>query len=310
MALELRPLALGELLDRSFTIYRHHFWLFVGIMAVPSVLTLMMSLLMILTAATLAPGAEPNAALDMRRMMWALGIMGAVAVTLVVYFVAYSVALGAATIAVSQIYQDRPGTIRTTFAALKGKVGRLTLLLLLVAIRVFGLAFIGMVIVGFLAAALGAAVSPILSALVAIPALFVVACVVIWFVLRYSVTVPVAVLEDESATDAIARSVQLTEGNLGRVFVLMLFTVVITYAVLLLFQGPFAAVGIIAGPESTIAFWSDLLGALSGAIGSAVTSPLTVVAYSVLYYDLRVRKEGLDLDVMLAKLGPAGTDPQ
>jgi hypothetical protein len=33
-----------------------------------------------------------------------------------------------------------------------------------------------------------------------------------------------------------------------------------------------------------------------------------VVAFAVLYYDLRVRKEGLDLDVMLAKLGPTGTN--
>src|SRR5271169_5669056 len=32
---ELRPLSLGELLDRTFSLYRRHFWLFVGIMAIP-----------------------------------------------------------------------------------------------------------------------------------------------------------------------------------------------------------------------------------------------------------------------------------
>ena len=31
---ELRPLSLGELLDRTFSYYRSHFWLFVGIMAI------------------------------------------------------------------------------------------------------------------------------------------------------------------------------------------------------------------------------------------------------------------------------------
>ena len=35
-ATELRPLTLGELLDRTFQLYRNHFWLFVGIMAIPS----------------------------------------------------------------------------------------------------------------------------------------------------------------------------------------------------------------------------------------------------------------------------------
>jgi hypothetical protein len=308
MALDLRPLTLGELLDRSFSIYRHHFWLFVGIMAVPSVLALAMSLLMVLAGASLAVGGEANAALDVGRIVWILGIVCAIAVTVAVYFVTYSVALGATTIAVSQIYLDRPGTIRSAFAALRGKVGRLTLLFLLVALRIFGLAFLGVLGV-FLIAALSGLVSPILSGVIVVAGMLGIIGLCFWFVLRYAVTVPVAVLENESATDAIGRSVQLTEGNRGRVFVLLLFTIVIAYAVLFIFQGPFAAIGMMAGPETATYFWSNLLSSISGAIGSALTSPLTVVAYAVLYYDLRVRKEGLDLDVMLAKLGPAGTDP-
>ena len=32
MSVELCPLSLGELLDRTFTSYREHFWTFVGIM--------------------------------------------------------------------------------------------------------------------------------------------------------------------------------------------------------------------------------------------------------------------------------------
>ncbi len=34
-ALDLRPLSLGELLDRTFFLYRRHFLLFIGIAAVP-----------------------------------------------------------------------------------------------------------------------------------------------------------------------------------------------------------------------------------------------------------------------------------
>ena len=34
--IDLRPLSLGELLDRTFSLYKKHFWLFVGIMAIPS----------------------------------------------------------------------------------------------------------------------------------------------------------------------------------------------------------------------------------------------------------------------------------
>ena len=30
---DLRPLSVGEILDRTFTLYRRHFWLFIGIAA-------------------------------------------------------------------------------------------------------------------------------------------------------------------------------------------------------------------------------------------------------------------------------------
>jgi hypothetical protein len=33
--LDLRPLSLGEMLDRTFSLYRGHFWLFIGINSVP-----------------------------------------------------------------------------------------------------------------------------------------------------------------------------------------------------------------------------------------------------------------------------------
>jgi hypothetical protein len=34
-ALDLRPLSLGELLDRTFSLYRRNFWLFLGILRIP-----------------------------------------------------------------------------------------------------------------------------------------------------------------------------------------------------------------------------------------------------------------------------------
>ena len=37
-ALDLRPLSLGELLDRTFFLYRRHFLLFVGIAAMPQLI--------------------------------------------------------------------------------------------------------------------------------------------------------------------------------------------------------------------------------------------------------------------------------
>jgi hypothetical protein len=42
--LDLRPLSLGELLDRTFFLYRRHFLLFAGIAAIPYSLFLIVNL--------------------------------------------------------------------------------------------------------------------------------------------------------------------------------------------------------------------------------------------------------------------------
>ena len=50
-ALDLRPLSLGELLDRTFFLYRRHFLLFIGIASIPYLLLL--AILLALTVNTL-----------------------------------------------------------------------------------------------------------------------------------------------------------------------------------------------------------------------------------------------------------------
>jgi hypothetical protein len=310
VAFDLRPLTLGELLDRSFSIYRHHFWLFVGIMALPSLLALGLGVLVAIM--TPIPQITGSGTLETgpRLGMGVGGVLlfiGAALVATIIYFITYAIALGATTVAVSQIYMDTPGTIRSAYAPLRGKAGRLALLFLLVSLRLFAVAFIGLLALS-VSAAIAGLLSPILFGVVFVFGLLAVAILSVWIGLRYAVAIPVAVLEDESATEAIGRSVLLTEGSLLRVFALALFSMMVTYAVLLIFQGPFAFVGVMAGPDTSTYFWANLAGTVSGAIGGAFTSPLMVVAFAVLYYDLRVRKEGLDLDVMLSNLRTPATE--
>jgi hypothetical protein len=227
----------------------------------------------------------------------------------VVYFITYAVALGATTVAVSQIYMGQPLSIRAAYAPLRGLVGRLALLLLLVSIRLVGIVLLLFAFIGF-AGALAAAGSPIVAGVIMLAGGFGMFMLWIWVVLRYAVSVPAAVLEDESATEAIRRSIVLTKGSLLRVFVLVTFTMVITYAVLAVFQGPFLFAAAMAGPDSSAFFWMNLLGTVTGSIGGAFTAPLMIVAFAVLYYDLRVRNEGLDLQLMLAGLdAPADAAP-
>ena len=308
MLLDLRPLTLGELLDRSFSLYRHHFWLFVGIMALPSLLGLSFGLLVALfSPQPVSPESveQVNPAEILGAVLW----FGAVAIgMLAVYFVTYAVALGATTVAVSQLYTGRSTSIREAYVPLKGRVGRLAWLLLLVSVRLIGIVLFIVILIGF-AGGLAAVGFPVIAGIAIFVAAIASAFLWVWLLLRYAVCVPAVVLEDATATAALRRSVQLTRGSLLRVFALMAFAMIITYAVLAVFQGPFLVVGAMAGPESSTFFWMNLLGTITGSVGGAFTAPLMIVAFAVLYYDLRVRHEGLDLQLMLAGLeapvGPA-----
>jgi hypothetical protein len=312
MSFDLRPLTLGELLDRAFTLYRRHFWLFVGLMAMPSTIMLLASLALQLlvplttTAASQGPDIDETAVTKMVGFM-AIFVVGVV-MFMLAYWIAYMVALGASTVAVSEIYVGRPATIASSYGHMRGRIGRLLLLSLFVGLRVFGI-FLGfMVIVIVLGVGAAIVARPLGGLIIGLGMIgSVVACGL--YTLRFAVSVPALVLEDVSAGEAIRRSIALIRGSLGRTVVLVLFTMIITYAAMALFQGPFAVGAMMAGPESRTAFWLNLAGAVTGALAGAVSGPLMIIALALLYYDVRIRKEGLDLDVMIASLDPQGPPP-
>jgi len=110
MTTELRPLSFGELLDRTFSYYRSHFWVFVGIMAIPQILLVAVALL---TDVLTQPVASVDVELLPARAQWlVLGAAGLLIVA-VAYAFAYTAALGATTFAISEIHLGRPAGIRS-----------------------------------------------------------------------------------------------------------------------------------------------------------------------------------------------------
>jgi hypothetical protein len=125
---------------------------------------------------------------------------------------------------------------------------------------------------------------------------------------RYGVAVPAVVLESIPAGAGLRRSVELTRGNLGRVFLLMLCAVMIAYATAAIFQGPFMVASILAGPETPAALGLAIAGALLGAVGGMFSGPVMIIGLAMIYYDLRIRKEALDLHMLLESLDAPGTN--
>lgn len=304
----LQPLSLAELLDRMFSLYRRNFLLFFGIMVLPSLLAMVSGILMaVLQAPMFGPRSAPTAV-----GVGALtGAFGGIIVAMLAYWIVYAVALGASTFAVADVYLGRTATIGASYRRIRGRVGRLLWLMFLVAVRVFGVIVLlsmgfGLLMTATAGRGAAAGIVGLLMMLVLFPAIVV---LMVWLMLRYSVCIPSMVLEDVRAGQAIRRSVQLMKGNYLRCFLLLLLTLIITYVSLMIFQGPFYMAMILTARHGQVAIWLLSLGSVFGALGQALSAPLIMIGLVLLYYDIRVRKEAFDLQLMMSLVDQAGAQP-
>lgn len=304
MQLDLRPLTVGEIFDRAITLYRRNLWLFVGITALPAVLALAMTILMqvaqrMMITDLAAAGTDPELAASTGLAI--LAMVGGIFLIAIVYWVVYMIALGAATYAVSELYVGRDASVRQSYAGMRGRIGSLIVLMLFVGLRV-GLVGLAGGIVLAISTGGAAVIHPVLSGLVFFFGIIALFLGVGFMMLRYGMTVPSLVVEGLSPGDAIRRSIALTKGRLWRVFLLVLCAMVVTYAAMLIFQGPFSIGAIFAGPETVLGFWLNIAGAVTGTIGTTFTAPFLIIGLALLYYDARIREEGFDLELTLAAL--------
>ncbi len=287
------------MLDRSFSTYRRHLWLFVGIMAVPAVIALLYAIaaqLFQFSQGPITPGIAPKV-MAARMVPMLIGAMA----FLLVYMVVYAFALGATTIAVAHLYKDQPITVGDAYRQVRRHAWRIILLFVWVTLRLGG-AWIGIIILAAIVGGISAVISPILSGIVLMIAFLVAAVVVGYMAVRYGVAVPAAVLENLTAGRALARSIELTEEHRGRVFLVLLCAIVITYATGALLQGPFMLGAFVAGPGTATALVLTVIGAVCGTIGGMFSGPIMIIGLAMIYYDLRIRKEALDLQMMLDSL--------
>ena len=304
----LQPLNLGELLDRMFSLYRKNFLLFFGIMLLPSLLAMVSGILMAVFQSSTAT-ARPTATTVNPALIG--GALGGFVVGMLAYWIVYAVALGASTFAVADVYLGRTATIAASYRRIRGRIGRLLWLMFLVSIRVFGvflLLTIGLAIFMPLLVGRGpaAGIALVIVLLVGFPAG---AVLTFWLILRYSICIPSLVLENLRAREAIRRSVLLMKGNYLRCFVVLLLSAIIAYVGITIFQGPFYVALILSASHGQMSLWLLSLSSVFGALGQALSAPLIMIGLVLLYYDIRVRKEAFDLQLMMSQVDQAAAQP-
>ncbi len=267
MTTPLRPMSIGELLDRCFFLYRKLFALFVGIIALPHLFVLALQLAGIAIVPT-----STRLAFSSTTLVWSL-------ISMVVYLGAAAASQGATVVAVSKVHLGENTSISESFAGIKGRFLYLTLIMIGVGIGI-GIGFVLLIVPGII---LG---------------------------LMWSITIPVAVLEDKGLRDATSRSAELTKGNRGRIFVIAFLFIVLLYIVILLWEVPIlAAIGMFARssrhPVTVLPIWTQIAFPVCTFLSQCLVSPLLTIALSLVYYDQRVRKEALDLQLMMSTIDGA-----
>jgi hypothetical protein len=117
------------------------------------------------------------------------------------------------------------------------------------------------------------------------------------------------VLENTGAIDALSRSFALTKDNAGRVFLIYLLYCCLLGgaigAVYFVIGIPLALGAILAKNNPAIMWIIQILPPLGSFVAGSLAAPLLTIAMSIFYYDMRVKKEGFDLQMMMNPLGGA-----
>ncbi len=122
---------------------------------------------------------------------------------------------------------------------------------------------------------------------------------VLWL-LSYSLVVPTILVEGQKATPSLRRSRELMKGQRGKAFVIM---VVLILLEAITGAGMSSVSKVVFSTESTS---GAVLHSAINSLMSIFLAPLGIVATILLYYDMRIRKEGFDLDMLSRAMADNG----
>ena len=328
MTTELRPLTLGEILDRTAELYRGNFPLFTGIAAI---FATVMLLAQVIVLGILQFLGYPNVPGNLQWTVAALSVF-----EWSVWVLVAGLAIAAFNRTVAWVYLGQPATIRAAAASVRPHLGRYLWVMTSTGGRAWGpLAAIYIVVFAILFAVMpqGWLTNPsvmqqphalqpdkvlqVAAAFLVIGPLYLVAIiygVMMW--LRYSLAMPACVVEGAPAGLAIRRGIALSKGARGRLFVLWLMVYVIRFILGLVFGVPiiFFSAKHLGQP---LPIWLIALSALAGFLINTFIGPIYSTGLTLFYYDQRVRKEGFDVEWMMRAAGlspqtelPAAAEPE
>jgi hypothetical protein len=318
MNTQLRPMTLGEILDRTAELYRTHFLLFAGISSIFAVIMLAVQLLYLRSLVLLG---YPNL---MAHWQWGTASIAVVEALVVLMLAGLSIA--ANNRAVAWVYLDKPATIRAAATSVLPRIRTYLWLMTITAFRAwapfagFYVAFIGIAFTvlphDFMTNPSAmqraahhdptAVAAAGIGMLILMPFFALAVIYGVWMSLRYSLAVPACVVEELPASGAIKRSIELSLDSRGRIFVLGLLVYAVRMVLGIVFGFPMIALALKHPGQPLPMVWM-VVAQIGGFLTNALIGPIYSTGLTLFYYDQRIRKEGFDIEWMMQA---AGLSPQ
>lgn len=296
---QFEPMSIGGILDRTFRLYKNNFVRFITIVAIIQV---PITLLMLVSTSLMQSGFSVSPAVDygdlrnegtsnmegtmgnegesgLGGMDWEGPNPGAIILSMIVVLIGVIAAVlgnmlcqGALTKSISEFYLGHEITVGQAYKFVLPKLLTLIGAGILVGLIVW-LGFIMCIVPGVI------------------------------FGLWFALTQPSIIVENLRATQGMSRSKALASGNLGKIFCVGFLVILITWAISLPFGWGGFAIGKILFASNVLL--GDFISQLFALIGQILAMPVSAAAFILLYYDMRIRKEGFDLQ-MLAQAMSSG----
>lgn len=295
---DLRPLSTGEVLDRTFQIYRSRFALFAGLALLPAAVGVVTSALRLLYSAQLNTHVHVGAALY-RAQIFSVSLS---VISILISTVLYGITQAATTWAVSAVYLGEPASIKSAYEVAFRHWFRYTVIVLRQTWAALWLPIVLLVV----AIVVGVAAKPRGSfswlVLLLLTLAFLSLIYGIWAYIRISLAIPAAVVESLKVGPAVRRSLQLLASRKVRIFLLLLLLIAL-YMVVGAVESPLLIIAMRA--RGTEAFVTQGINLAVSFVAGTLIGPVGAIGLCLFYFDERVRREGFDIEWMMRKIAPA-----
>jgi len=264
-------MGLADILDSAIRLYRHNFGAFLGIVAIAWAPALAIQLYATHWYMSLFISGQPS---EVDFLSLTGGAMALVLASVVVYLVAVPLAQGALIWAISKRYLGQPIGIGEAYRVVVDKLGHIVLAMILTSL-VVGAGTLACVIPGIVLA------------------------------FMFSFTIPEVVLGNRNAVDAMKRSWELATYDFWKVVLTLVVLGLLVAVIGAALGAPFQLATMIPVSPDKMTLIYTFSGGMRGLL-QVILQPVQIIGTILLYYDLRIRKEGFDIQLLAEAMAKEG----